>query len=76
MTEPEKELASGHNLGQIELERTARDDCRQEAPQMPSLGSATPSDRGVGGGGGVSGQMADTHTSNGFWLLHSVWTKS
>ena len=34
---------------------------------MPSRGSATPSDRGVGGGGGVSGQMADTHTSN--WLL-------
>ena len=35
---------------------------------MPSRGSATPPDRrGVGGGGGVSGQMADTHTSN--WLL-------
>ena len=34
---------------------------------MPSRGSAAPSDCGTGGGGGVSGQMADTHTSN--WLL-------
>ena len=34
---------------------------------MPSRGSAAPSGRGVGGGGGVSGQMADTHTRN--WLL-------
>ena len=31
---------------------------------MPSRGSATPSDCGTGGGGGVSGQMADTHTSS------------
>ena len=33
---------------------------------MPSRGrgSATPSDCGIGGGGGVSGQMADTHTSS------------
>ena len=37
---------------------------------MPSRGSATPPDRGVGGGGGVSGQMTDTHTSN--WLLAVV----
>ena len=34
---------------------------------MPPRGSAAPSDHGVGDGGGVSGQMADTHTSN--WLL-------
>ena len=66
-TEAGKELAHGHNLGQTELERTAREDCRQEAPHMPSRGSAAPSDCGTGGGGGVSGQMADTHTSN--WLL-------
>ena len=62
-----KELAPGHNWGQTELERTARDDCRKEVLQMPSRGSATPSDCGTGGGGGGSGQMADTHTSN--WLL-------
>ena len=34
---------------------------------MLSRGSATPSDRGAGDGGGVCGQMADIHTSN--WLL-------
>ena len=62
-----KELAPGHNWGQTELERTARDDCRQEVLQVPSRGSATPSDCGTGSGGGGSGQMADTHMSN--WLL-------
>ena len=31
---------------------------------MPSRGSATPSDCRTGGGGGVSAQMADTHTNN------------
>ena len=38
-----------------------RDDCRQEAPQMPSQGSAASSDCGTGGDGTGPGQMADTH---------------
>ena len=42
---------------------------------MPSRGSATPSDCGNGGGGGVSGQMADTTRAAGCWVLPSFWTK-
>ena len=36
---------------------------------MPLRGSATPPGRGARGGGGVSGQMADTHTYTSNWLL-------
>ena len=44
---------------------------------MPSSrGSATPSDCGTGGGGGVSGQMADTHTSTRLLGVAQRWAKS
>ena len=44
---------------------------------MPSSrGSATLSDCGIGGGGGVSGQTADTHTSTRLLGVAKHWAKS